>query len=333
MLGLVRSAHVSIAQSIRCLLLPTTAESYVEKDVRAFLGVVTELWKLTILQEEYNSKNVFKIQSLRDNLEILDGLISENKHERSLILRQMKMGGRSCEDAFPIPRMQIPAIAPRTASFSSEDTAVLVDEPQSIWDENENSLATALYRNLKERRLFQSYARELEESIANYQYLVKTQATADATGHRELRDWAQKMLATFDFLTTLLISISTVGAGLVYATIFSASRGNVVFMCLTFPLFTAGFLVPMTVQVLLRLAANLPYPVQFASQKIWGYILGHGISISGIAIFAFSFSVALVAFAAFVVFFIVRWRVSKVRSEREIHVSEASNALENFKHV
>ena len=100
------------------------------------------------------------------------------------------------------------------------------------------------------------------------------------------------MLATFDFLTTLLISISTVGAGLVYATIFrsvlleprfhlaqlnvgsSASRGNIVFMCLTFPLFTAGFLVPMTVQVLLRLAANLPYPVQFASQKIWGYILG-----------------------------------------------------------
>ena len=59
----------------------------------------------------------------------------------------------------------------------------------------------------------------------------------------------------------------------------------------------------------------------------------HGISISGIAIFAFSFSVALVAFAAFVVFFIVRWRVSKVRSERELHVSEASNALENFKHV
>ena len=66
---------ISIAQSIRCLLLPTTAESYVEKDVRAFLEVVTELWKLTILQEEYNSKNVFKIQSLRDNLEILDGLV------------------------------------------------------------------------------------------------------------------------------------------------------------------------------------------------------------------------------------------------------------------
>ncbi|KAF8898202.1 hypothetical protein CPB84DRAFT_1780569 [Gymnopilus junonius] len=222
---------------------------------------------------------------------------------------------------------------------------------------------------MKERTLLKSFAEELEESIERYEYLVNTQATADLTGFRELRDWAKQMLVTFEFLTTLLISISTVGAGLVYATIFSASRGNVELMCLSFPLFTAGFLVPMIIQVLLKLASKLPYPVRFGSQRIWGYIISvfltfavitvltalvilnltvffldpnatspvnsdtFRISVSGVAVFAFSSFVFLLAFAAFAGFFCVRKRVPIVRRARSMHVSDASSALQNFKHV
>ena len=60
----------------------------------------------------------------------------------------------------------------------------------------------------------------MEKNIEDYEHLVNTQATADRTGYRELRDWAKDMLYRYEYLTTVLITISTVGAGLVYATIF-----------------------------------------------------------------------------------------------------------------
>ncbi|PPQ88690.1 hypothetical protein CVT25_010124 [Psilocybe cyanescens] len=63
-------------------------------------------------------------------------------------------------------------------------------------------------------------AEELQKSIDDCRFLVDTQATADLTGYRELRDWAKTMLQAYEYLTTVLISISTVGASLVYATIF-----------------------------------------------------------------------------------------------------------------
>jgi len=133
----------------------------------------------------------------------------------------------------------------------------------------------------------------MEKNIEDYEHLVNTQATADRTGYRELRDWAKDMLYRYEYLTTVLITISTVGAGLVYATIFrfvnlsdylkpmsdifltqfSATRGNVGFMCITFPLFTVGLIVPVTAQICLRWASNLPRAVPFASQTFWRNVL------------------------------------------------------------
>jgi len=198
------------------------------------------------------------------------------------------------------------------------------------------------------------------------------------TGYRELRDWAKNMLQIYEYLIAVLISISTVGASLVYATIFSASRGKIGFMCLTFPLFTVGFLVPVTAPIFLKWAASLPNPVPFASQKFWKHVINvlmafavisvltalavlnvtiffldsdsspsldasvqdptdsvsRGlVSISGIAVYAFSGSIFLILFGAIILAILATRRDSGRRLWSAAFPPRTSNALEGFKHI
>jgi hypothetical protein len=94
-------------------------------------------------------------------------------------------------------------------------------------------------------------------------------------------------------LSTALITISTLGAGLVYSTVFgygkqfiissslltvyvylcSATRGDVQLMSYVFPFFSLGFMVPVIIQIGLQWAAGLPRDVKFASQRIWTIII------------------------------------------------------------
>jgi len=94
------------------------------------------------------------------------------------------------------------------------------------------------------------------------------------------------MLQLSDSLMTALITISTLGAGLVYSTVFGATRGNVGLMTYTFPFFSLGFLIPVVVQIVLRWAAGLQKEVKFASQQFWTIVIGLAMSLSSIAVMA-----------------------------------------------
>lgn len=113
----------------------------------------------------------------------------------------------------------------------------------------------------------------LETSIRDFEYVVNTQAIADLTGYRGLRDWARILRPSLDDICTAILTVSSVGTGLVYATVFSASRGNVSYMSFTFPLFSVGIIVPIIIQVALRWAAHLSHEVEFASQKVWTILI------------------------------------------------------------
>jgi len=59
----------------------------------------------------------------------------------------------------------------------------------------------------------------------------------------------------------------------VYATIFSAVRGDIGLVAFTFPLFSIGFLVPAAIQIALSWASNQP-TTPFASQLFWRIAIG-----------------------------------------------------------
>ncbi|KAF8968278.1 hypothetical protein BDZ97DRAFT_1916120 [Flammula alnicola] len=341
-------------EMLRRLFVPTTTESYKQDD------------------EQYRIEHEPAIQALRDDLETVEEVMTLVRSTRSTVLRSLHSALSAPTDAQVVESKDWKDIRNplRHQSFSSElsTTQTHCERPLPY---NEFLLGD-LCGTIKETKLLRSYANELEKSIDQYRYLVNTQATADRTGYRELRDWAKGMLQMFEYLMTILISISTVGAGLVYATIFSASRGNIGFMCLTFPLFTVGFLVPVTAQISLRWASNLPNPVQFASQIFWKYIIivfmtfaviavltalvvlnitifflepmpaadslsmpeisSGAISIPGIVAFAFSASVFFILFGAFALSVFAKG-LKAVISPWYASPAKRLNNLESFKHI
>ncbi|KAJ7843209.1 hypothetical protein B0H14DRAFT_2359112, partial [Mycena olivaceomarginata] len=127
---------------------------------------------------------------------------------------------------------------------------------------------------------------DVEKDLENYAHSIDTQATAEHTSFRGLRDWCQVMVQVTGNLSNSLISVSTLGAGLVYSTIFGATRGNIGLMCYCFPFFSCGFLLPVTIQLLLQLGARLQKEVPFASQQFWTVVVGFFMSISCLAVMA-----------------------------------------------
>ncbi|KAJ7318757.1 hypothetical protein DFH08DRAFT_1036078 [Mycena albidolilacea] len=96
----------------------------------------------------------------------------------------------------------------------------------------------------------------------------------------------QIMVQITSGLSTSLIAVSTVGAGLVYSTIFGATRGDVGLMCYSFPFFSCGFLLPVIIQLVLQWGAGLQAEVRFASQKFWTIVIGLFLSISSLCAMA-----------------------------------------------
>lgn len=126
----------------------------------------------------------------------------------------------------------------------------------------------------------------LEQDLRQVRALALTQATADRTGFHGLSDWAERVTSDHQDLMTALCSISLVGAGLTYTTVFSASRGNLGLMCYAWALFNCGFIIPMASLSLLSWASRRSRATLFASPKIWSLLLNFFIYISVIAVAA-----------------------------------------------
>ncbi|KAF9066526.1 hypothetical protein BDP27DRAFT_1330446, partial [Rhodocollybia butyracea] len=140
--------------------------------------------------------------------------------------------------------------------------------------------------SIERTRLLKSHLGDVEEDLANFAHILNTQATAELTSFRGFRDWCQVMLQLTGTLSNSLIAVSTLGAGLVYSTVFGATRGDVGLMCYCFPFFSCGFLLPVVIQVLLQMGATLQKEVKFASQQFWTIIIAIFLSISSLAVMA-----------------------------------------------
>ncbi|KAF8979946.1 hypothetical protein BDQ17DRAFT_1439201 [Cyathus striatus] len=113
----------------------------------------------------------------------------------------------------------------------------------------------------------------ISQNLKQFKFYVETQALKEYAHYRGLCDWAQGIFPAIDYLSAALLTLSTIGAGLVYSTIFSASRGNIGLMSFTFPLFTVGFLIPGVIQLVLHRASDLSNEVSFASQAFWKAVI------------------------------------------------------------
>ncbi|KAF7295655.1 hypothetical protein MIND_01105700 [Mycena indigotica] len=131
-----------------------------------------------------------------------------------------------------------------------------------------------------------THLQEVEDDLARYTHLIKTQATAELTYFRGFRDWCRLMLQITTHLSNSLIIISTLGAGLIYSTVFQATRGDVGLMCYCFPFFICGIILPVIIQIVLNWGANFQREAIFASQRFWTIIIG---------VFLFSSTLAVIA--------------------------------------
>ncbi|KAJ7575378.1 hypothetical protein C8J56DRAFT_414240 [Mycena floridula] len=159
-------------------------------------------------------------------------------------------------------------------------------EAESKLSEKDIELLDKYCASIERTRTLRSHLQDVEEDLANYAHRVNTQATAELTSFRGIRDWCQVMAQVTGNLSNSLIAISTLGAGLVYSTVFGATRGNLGLMCYCFPFFTCGFLLPVIIQVLLQMGASLQKEVKFASQQFWTIVIGIFLSISSLAVMA-----------------------------------------------
>ncbi|KAK7450097.1 hypothetical protein VKT23_012979 [Stygiomarasmius scandens] len=149
---------------------------------------------------------------------------------------------------------------------------------------SEITLVDEYCESIKRSKILRTHLEEVEHDLENYAFLVKTQAVSELTFFRGLRSWAQALLQLTDGLSNALITISTLGAGLVYSTVFGATKGDVQLMCYVFPFFSLGFMVPVIIQIGLRWAAGLQKEVKFASQQIWTVVIAIFLFISSVAV-------------------------------------------------
>lgn len=159
-------------------------------------------------------------------------------------------------------------------------------EVQSKLTDNDLKLLDEYCTSIERTRTLRSHLQDIDEDLANFAHIISTQATAELTYFRGLRDWCQVMAGLTDGLCTGLIAISTLGAGLVYSTVFGATRGDVGLMCYCFPFFSLGFLMPVVIQTLLRWGASLQKEVKFASQPFWTIIVAIFMGLASTAVMA-----------------------------------------------
>ncbi|KAF8975208.1 hypothetical protein BDQ17DRAFT_1441623 [Cyathus striatus] len=157
-----------------------------------------------------------------------------------------------------------------SSSTSSSDSRSEIEKSPVLCDEK---LLDEYLSEVATTQKIRNHLTDVSEDAKQFRFYVETQALAVYAHYRGLREWAQRMFPAVDYLATALLALSTVGAGLVYSTIFSGTRGDIGLMSFTFPLFTIGFLIPAVVQLILRWASSLSKEVPFASQAFWKAVI------------------------------------------------------------
>ncbi|KIK02432.1 hypothetical protein K443DRAFT_6196 [Laccaria amethystina LaAM-08-1] len=150
--------------------------------------------------------------------------------------------------------------------------------------QDDTAQISALRDNIRKCNVLSAHIEEVKKNIEGHENLLNCQTTLDMTGFYELRDWAKVMSSVYYRVATGLITISLAGAGIVYATIFNAVRGNIGLMVFSFSLFSVGFVVPTLIQFGLSWAQSSSSRVPFASQTSWRIVIGAFMALSFLAV-------------------------------------------------
>ncbi|KAJ7776350.1 hypothetical protein B0H16DRAFT_1005751 [Mycena metata] len=258
-----------IVQQVKTLLVPTTSRAFRDKDeyfTRLFADQVDEY-----SQVRQRTKQLFLV-SRSQRLSQLKALVEI--FNLPTPPAQWTHEVHDAEQSLPQPLSRsyqvIEAVPPGDYSPSPEDIELLDEYCTTV----------------KRTHILRLHLQDIDQDLEAYTRTINTQATAECTYFRGFRDWCQVMAQLTGGLSTALIAVSTLGAGLVYSTVFGATRGDIGAMCYCFPFFSCGFLLPVIMQLLLQWGASLQREIKFASQQIWTIIIAILMSISSLAVIA-----------------------------------------------
>ncbi|KAJ7693102.1 hypothetical protein B0H17DRAFT_1200163 [Mycena rosella] len=273
-------------QRVKGLLMPTTSRAFTEKAKYfedRFDGEV----------EEYT-----KVLMLSPSLQFLVSRSYRHSQFNEIVSRlQLPEPPAQWNDEIDngVARATVPQNVPRNYDVIAVPTignseqnppASTLEHAQRNPSEDDIKLLDQYCASIERTRILRSHLEDVDEDLENYAQTLSTQATAECTYFRGFRDWCQIMLQLTNSLSTSLIAVSTLGAGLVYSTIFGATRGNIGLMCYSFPFFSCGFLLPVIIQLVLQWGASLQKEVKFASQQFWTIVIGIFMAISSLSVIA-----------------------------------------------
>ncbi|KAJ7859318.1 hypothetical protein B0H14DRAFT_3630159 [Mycena olivaceomarginata] len=283
--------NVPVVQRVKVFLAPTTSRAFTDKDkyfIDTFEGQVRDYTRV-----RNRIKQLFLVSR------------SDRLSQFTRIVECLDLPAVPAEWDQEIDTMESPS-SPLTPGrrYRVIDPVPDGDHPQRTLSEAQIRLLDQYCTSIARTRTLRSHLREVDEDLENYARTINTQATAECTYFRGFRDWCQVRIygflslplaqnSTLQIMTQLtnglliaLIAVSTLGAGLVYSTIFSATRGDVGLMCYCFPFFSCGFLLPAIIQVVLQSGASLQNEVKFASQQFWTIVIGMFMALSSLAVIA-----------------------------------------------
>ncbi|KAF7308184.1 hypothetical protein HMN09_00666200 [Mycena chlorophos] len=287
--------HLTWAQAMKHRVLrflaPTTSNSYTEKyayftdmfvdQVREYSRVRKQVKQLYLVNR---SHRLAQLKEISDSLNLPEPPAQWDDEVENVQNLFETSGGTILRE------LELPTTLTHNTRHYQVLKAVPSDdqlaESRTQLTQRELDLLDDYCSSIKRTRTLRSHLQDIEEDLANYAHLVNTQATAELTYFRGFRDWSRVMLDLTSTLSTALVTISTLGAGLIYSTVFGASRGNVALMCYCFPFFSVGFLLPVIAQIILTWGASLKREARFASQRFWTIVVGILMSISSLSVMA-----------------------------------------------
>jgi hypothetical protein len=279
----------TIIERLKGLLTPTTSQAFTDKDdyfkktffdqAREYSQVRKQIKQLFLV---YRSHRLSQLNEILDRLGLAEPPAQwDDEVDHIPDIHPPGMANKSI--------LAASSSLVNTRAYQVMDAAPAADylaEAESKLSEKDIELLDQYCASIKRTRILRSHLQEVEEDLEDYVHNINTQATVELTAFRGFRDWCQVMIRVTSNLSNSLIAISTLGAGLVYSTVFGATRGNVGLMCYCFPFFSCGFLLPVTIQIILQMGASLEREAKFASQQFWTIVIGVFLSISSLAVAA-----------------------------------------------
>jgi hypothetical protein len=269
----------TFVQRLKGLLAPTTSRAFTDKDRYFREEFVDQVQKYSHVRKQikqlflvYRSHRLSQLNEILDRLGLAEPP-AQWDDEVDHVPNILQMANKSITG---IPAASSSLV--NTRAYQVMDAAPATEylaEAESKLSEKDIELLDQYCASIKRTRTLRSHLQDVEEDLANYAHTINTQATVELTSFRGIRDWCQVMVRVTGNLSNSLIAISTLGAGLVYSTVFGATRGDVGLMCYCFPFFSCGFLLPVIIQILLQMGASLEKEVKFASQQFWTIVIGY----------------------------------------------------------